>query len=212
LRREVVAVSVFEMKVKPVKPRYFGTPSAFRAWLAEHHSTYSELLVGFHRAGSGTPSITWPESVDEALCVGWIDGVRKRVDETRYTIRFTPRKETSTWSAINIAKMQDLIRRGRVLPAGLKAFEKRTEKRSRTYSYEQRASARLDGAGEKRFRSHPSAWEYFQSRPPWYRRTATWWVVSAKKEETRARRLKLLIECSAKSKPLPGLKQSKKSG
>ena len=192
-------------------PRYFATPAEFRAWLVEHHVTDTELLVGFHKAGSGRPSITWPESVEEALCVGWIDGVRKRVDDTRYTIRFTPRNPSSNWSAINIAKMHHLIRQGRVLPAGQNAFARRTHEKSKTYSYEQRASAKLDGAGVKRFRANPAAWKYFQTRPPWYRRTATWWVVSGKKEETRARRLKLLIECCAKSELLPGLKRPAKA-
>jgi uncharacterized protein YdeI (YjbR/CyaY-like superfamily) len=193
------------MPAKAAPPRYFATPADFRAWLVRHHETAGELWVGFHKVGNGTPSITWPESVDEALCVGWIDGVRKRIDADRHMIRFSPRKPTSIWSAINIAKMQVLIRERRVLPAGLKAFEKRSEAKSRTYSYEQRAQARLDHAAEKRFRANRAAWKFFQARPPWYRRTATWWIVSAKKEETRQKRLAILIDCCAQSKLIPGI-------
>jgi len=201
-----------EAKEKTPRPRFFATPAAFRRWLAEHHATARELWVGFHKKGSGKPSITWPESIDEALCVGWIDGVRKSIDADSYMIRFTPRRETSIWSEVNIKSMAELIREGRVLPAGLRAFEKRSEAKSAIYAYEQRGSAVLDEASEQRFRAHPAAWEYFQAQPPWYRRTASWWVISAKREETRHKRLGELIEASANAQPIRGLQRSGKAG
>ena len=198
------------MPEKVIKPLYFATPAAFRAWLEKHHAAATELWVGFHKVGTGTPSITWPESIAEALCFGWIDGVRKRLDDSRYTIRFSPRKPTSVWSAVNIAKMQELIREGRARPAGLEAFEKRDEEKSRQYSYEQRSTARFERAAEKRFRANKAAWAFFQSRPPGYRRIATWFVASAKKPETRDKRLALLIDCCAKSQLLPGMPERRK--
>jgi uncharacterized protein YdeI (YjbR/CyaY-like superfamily) len=177
-------------------PRFFATPAAFRRWLKAHHARQRELLVGFYKKGSGRRSITWTESVDEALCVGWIDGVRRRIDDESYSIRFSPRRATSIWSAINIQKMAELTAAGRVRPAGLKAFELRTERKSGIYSYEQRGSARLDAASEKEFRSDKAAWQFFEAQPPSYRKIATWWVVSARKEETRRRRLARLISAS----------------
>lgn len=185
------------MKNSAAEPRFFATPADFRKWLEKHHATERELLVGFYKKDSGKPSITWPESVDEALCVGWIDGVRKRIDDESYTIRFTPRKASSTWSAVNIKRITELIAEGRVLPAGLAAFEKRSEKKSGIYAYEQKDAAELDTAAEKQFRAHKAAWEFFQSQPAGYRKTLTWWVVNAKKEETRQKRLAQLIEASA---------------
>jgi uncharacterized protein YdeI (YjbR/CyaY-like superfamily) len=185
-----------------MEPTFFATPGDFRRWLETHHATARELLVGFRKKGSGRPSLTWPESVDEALSFGWIDGVRRSLDEESYAIRFTPRKARSTWSAVNVARMAELIREGRVRPAGLAAFERRTEKSTGTYSYEQRGSAKLDDTLERRFRSHEGAWRYFQSRPPGYRKTAVYWVVSAKKAETRERRLDQLIEASARELPI----------
>src|SRR5512144_1912084 len=164
----------------PPEPRYFPTPAAFREWLVANHATERELLVGFHKKASGTPSITWPESVAEALCVGWIDGVRRRVDEERYTIRFTPRKADSTWSAVNIALMETLIAEERVLPAGVAAFARRKESRSGIYAYEQRANSALDPAEERRFRANKKAWSWFESAPTWYRRNIIWRIVSAK--------------------------------
>ncbi|HEU0077835.1 MAG TPA: YdeI/OmpD-associated family protein [Longimicrobiaceae bacterium] len=181
-----------------MEPVFFATPAAFRAWLEAHHETAAELWVGFHRKGSGGPSITWPEAVDEALCVGWIDGIRRRVDEAGYAIRFTPRRPRSTWSAVNLGRVAELTREGRMRPAGLAAFEAR----SGTYAYEQRAAAALDEQAEARFRARPEAWDFFQSRPPSYRKTAAWWVVSAKKEETRRRRLDTLIEESASGRAI----------
>jgi len=188
------------------RPLFFPTPAKFRSWLSQHHQDATELLVGFYKKGCGTPSITWPESVDEALCFGWIDGVRKRLDEVSYTIRFTPRKPRSTWSAINIARVKELTSAGRMSPAGLAAFEKRSDERSALYAYEQRKSAKLSPAEEKNFRANRTAWEFFQGQIASYRRTATYWVVSAEKEETRARRLAVLIACSQEHKAIPPLR------
>ena len=179
------------------EPVFFATPADFRAWLEKHHETERELLVGFYKKGSGRPSITWPESVDEALCFGWIDGVRKSRDEDSYTIRFTPRKPGSNWSAVNVGRVEELTRLGRMRPAGLAAFEKRSEAKTGIYAYEQKEGAALEKAEEKQLRADKAAWEFFQSQPAWYRRTAIWRVVSAKKEETRRKRLAKLIEESA---------------
>lgn len=180
-----------------MRPTFFATPSEFRAWLEEHHDTSRELWVGYYKKSSGRPGITWPESVDEALCFGWIDGVRRSIDDERYTNRFTPRKPRSTWSAVNIARAKELVELGRMHPAGLAAFEARTDDRSAIYSYEQRHQAKLDDDLERQFRANAEAWEYFQSRPPSYRKAAVYWVTSAKKEETRRRRLATLIDDSA---------------
>ncbi len=189
----------------PVEPTYFATPADFRAWLEEHHADAAELLVGFHKKGSGRPSITWPESVDQALCFGWIDGVRRSLGDHGYTIRFTPRKARSTWSAVNIKRAKELIEEGLMRPAGLAAFERRSDDRSRIYAYEQRKQAKLDPAAEREFRANRNAWDFFADQAPWYRRTATHWVTSAKKEETRRRRLQTLIEDSAAGRRLKQL-------
>ncbi len=171
--------------------RFFETPAHFRKWLEANHEKASELWVGFHRKGT-KPSITWPESVREALSFGWIDGVRKSVDETSYTIRFSPRKPSSVWSAINIRIAKELIDENRMQPAGLKAFEARKENRSGIYSYENRPQT-LPAEYEKKLRKNAAAWMTFQALPPGRRRTVTWWVVSAKKEETRLSRLEQWI-------------------
>jgi uncharacterized protein YdeI (YjbR/CyaY-like superfamily) len=178
-------------------PVFFETPDEFRDWLAQHHETAAELLVGFYKRGSGRPSITWPESVDEALCFGWIDGVRRRVDEVSYTIRFTPRRPRSIWSAVNIKRAHELVELGRMRPAGLRAFQARADERSAVYAYEQRQAASLGPELERQFRADEPAWAYFQRQAPSYRQVAIWWVVSAKKEETRQRRLATLIADSA---------------
>ena len=149
--------------------------------------------MGFYNRGSGKPSITWQELVDEELCFGWIDSVRKGVDEVSYSNRLTPRTQRSTWSAINIARAKELIRLGRMRPAGLKAFERRTAERSAIYSYEQRKRARLDPEAVRSFRANKKAWAFFQAQAPGYRKTAIWWVISAKREETRQKRLATLI-------------------
>jgi uncharacterized protein YdeI (YjbR/CyaY-like superfamily) len=194
----------------PLKPTFFPTPADFRAWLEAHHDKLREQLVGFHKKGSGKPSITWPESVEVALCFGWIDGIRKSIDETSYAIRFTPRKPTSTWSAININLVRKLTKQGLMHPAGLKAFAARSARKSSIYSYEQRKSARFTREQEKQFRANKTAWEFFRSRAPWYQRVCTYWVISAKREETRLKRLALLIEHSEHRRTLPQLAPAKK--
>ena len=176
-----------------MKLTFFRSPAEFNRWLKQHHATAKELWVGFYKKNSGKPSITWPESVDEALCFGWIDGIRKSVDDASYTIRFSPRKPTSIWSAINIKRAQELIQEGRMQPNGLKAFEARRENRSGIYSYEQRRP-QLDEPYESMLRKNKRAWDFFQAQSPSYRKKVSWYVVSAKKEETRLKRLERLIE------------------
>ncbi len=194
----------------PPKPTFFPTPSDFRAWLEANHDKFHELLVGFHKKSSGKPSITWPESVDAALCFGWIDGIRKSLNETSYTIRFTPRRSTSTWSAVNIKRVGQLKKTGLMHPAGLKAFAARSAKKSGIYSYEQRKSAQFTREHEKQFRANKSAWEFFRSQAPWYQRVTTYWVISAKKEETKLKRLSVLIDHSQNRRTLPQLRLLKK--
>jgi uncharacterized protein YdeI (YjbR/CyaY-like superfamily) len=182
-------------------PKFFRTPAAFRSWLAKNHGSAAELLVGFHKKGSGRPSLTWPESVDQALCFGWIDGVRKRIDDDSYTIRFTPRRKGSIWSAINIKRVGELATLDLMKPAGMEAFAGRTLNRSGIYAYEQR-SATLPPPFAALMRKNKAAAAFFDAQPPWYRKTIVWWVVSAKKEETRVKRLSTLIEASAKGRRL----------
>jgi uncharacterized protein YdeI (YjbR/CyaY-like superfamily) len=194
-----------------MEPTFFATPADFRAWLDANHADRDELIVGFHKKRSGRPSITWPEAVDEALCFGWIDGVRRSIDGDSYSNRFTPRRPRSNWSAINIRRVGELIEEGRMAPAGLAAFERRDEARSGVYSFERREPAKLDKAQERRFRAAADAWEWFQSQPPGYRRAALHWVVSAKRVETRERRLETLIEdCSSGRTVKPLTRPSKK--
>lgn len=158
------------------------------------------MLVGFYKRDSGKPSITWPESVDQALCFGWIDGVRRRVDEVSYTIRFTPRRAGSNWSTINIKRVGELEALGHMHEAGLAAFAKRSEEKSRIYAYEQRFHSKLDPEQEKKFRANRKAWTFFQAQPPWYRRNVTYYIVSAAREETRAKRLQRIIDESAQGR------------
>jgi uncharacterized protein YdeI (YjbR/CyaY-like superfamily) len=193
-----------------MEPKFFATPNAFRAWLQKRHDKEQELWVGFHKRGSGKPSITWPEAVDAALCFGWIDGVRKSLNADSYIIRFTPRKPSSTWSAVNIKRVAELTRLGLMQPAGIKAFEKREDDKLAIYSYEQRKTAKLSGAYEKQFRARKKAWDFFQAQPPWYRRTAAFWVISAKKEETQLRRLATLIEDSEHGRRVAPLRRPAK--
>ena len=188
-----------------MEPTTFERPEDFRAWLEQHHDSQSELWVGYHKKGSGKPSMTWRESVDEALCFGWIDGVRKSIDTERYTIRFTPRRAGSVWSAVNIERVAALTEERRMRPAGRKAFDARREDRSGIYSYEQRDKAVFDPAYEKRFRAKKKAWADFQARPAWYRQAAIRWVMTAKKEETRERRLTTLIDDSAAGRTIAPL-------
>ena len=178
-------------------PTFFATPDAWRAWLARHHAKAEELWVGFHKRDTGRASITWPESVDQALCYGWIDGVRKSLGPESYAIRFTPRRQGSTWSKINLKRVGELEALGLMQPAGRAAYAARTAAKSGIYAYEQRDQARLTPEQERTFRRNRKAWGYFQDEASWYRRTATYWVVSAKREETRAKRLATLIADSA---------------
>ena len=187
----------------PPKPIYFATPTKFRAWLEKNHDRKTELVVGFYKKGSGKPSMTWPEAVDEALCFGWIDGVRHSVDDERYTNRFTPRRRGSNWSSVNVKRVRELTREGKMTPAGLKAFVAR--KQSAGYSYEQRDAARLAPTDERRFRADAKAWTFFQARAPSYRKAAIWWIASAKKPETRRKRLDQLIADSRRGRTVPPL-------
>lgn len=173
------------------EPTFFKNPAAWRKWLEKNHARKSELLVGFHKVSSGNPSITYQEALDEALCFGWIDGVRRGGEKT-YTIRFTPRRAKSIWSAINIRRIEELKAHGKVHASGLAAYEGRDPERQKKYSYENRDAA-LSAEEERSFRSNRKAWKNFSAMPPSYRRPATWWVVSAKKLETRERRLATLI-------------------
>jgi uncharacterized protein YdeI (YjbR/CyaY-like superfamily) len=191
-------------------PRFFTTSAAFRAWLHAHHDRETELLVGFHKKGSGKPSITWPESVDEALCYGWIDGIRRSLGEESYTIRFTPRKPGSIWSNVNIAKVAALLEAGRMMPAGLAAWERRDPKKSGIYVFERNDPVAFDEEAERTFKRSRRAWAFFQAQPPGYRRQATHYVTSAKRPETRARRLAALIACSAREERLPHTVATKK--
>jgi uncharacterized protein YdeI (YjbR/CyaY-like superfamily) len=183
-------------------PTFFPTPAAFRDWLARHHADADVLWVGFHKKGTGKPSLTWPESVDEALCFGWIDGVRKSLGDESYVIRFTPRKPGSVWSSVNIRRARALIAGGQMQPAGLKAFEARKENKSGIYSYEQRG-VELVEPYRGLMQQNAAAWRFFERQPPSYRKVVCWWVVSAKKEETRLNRLEKLIAYSAKGERIP---------
>lgn len=178
-------------------PRFFTGPAAWRRWLAAHHASAPELWVGFHKRATGRPSMTWPEAVDQALCYGWIDGVRRRIDDERYAIRFTPRRARSVWSAVNLRRVEELSAGNLMQPAGLAAHAGAHESRSRIYAYEQQKAAELPPVMARWFRRDQPAWRFFQAQPPWYRRTATWWVVSARKPETRERRLVTLIADSS---------------
>jgi uncharacterized protein YdeI (YjbR/CyaY-like superfamily) len=180
----------------PAAPKFFRTPKHFRTWLARNHERADVLWVGYYRKDSGRPSITWPESVDEALCYGWIDGIRKKVDDISYKVRFTPRRKKSIWSAVNIGRVAVLTKEGKMEPAGIAAFARRDESRSHQYSFENRATARLSAEDEREFRRYPAAWKFFEAQPPGYKRLAAWWVIRAKREETRRARLERLIATS----------------
>ena len=193
------------------KPVFFETAADLRSWLQEHHAALPELWIGFHSAASGRADrLTYKQALDEALCFGWIDGVRKSVDATRYMQRFTPRRTKSYWSRVNTARAKELLAAGRMAPPGLKAFEARDETVTRRYSFE-RDTARFTPAMEKAFRANAPAWEFFQSKPPGYRHLCTFWVTSAKKEETRARRLAALVARCARRQAIPGLERPARS-
>ena len=181
------------------KPTFFESPAAFRKWLERNHDSAEVLLLGLHKKSSGKPSITLREAQDEALCFGWIDGKARSIDESSWAIRLTPRRPGSVWSAINIKAVHQLIAADRMTPAGLAAFEKRDDKRAKRYSYE-REKPEFDTASEKTFRANEKAWDFFQAQPAGYQRLHKWWVMSAKREETRAKRLAVLIEISGQGR------------
>jgi len=179
------------------RPQFFATPGAFRRWFEAHHTTAAELFVGFYKKATGKPSITWPESVDEALSFGWIDGVRRSLSDEAYVVRFTPRQATSIWSAVNVARVAELEQLGKLTEAGRRAFAVRKAERTAVYSHERNAAAELSPADERRLRGDAAAAAFFDAQPPWYRRSSTHWVISAKREATRQRRLEQLIADSA---------------
>ena len=184
-----------------MKAKFFRTPADFETWLAKNYATATELWVGFYKKDSGKPSITWPESVDQALCFGWIDGIRKRIDKISYQIRFTPRRRGSIWSAINIKRAKELVRQERMRPSGLEAFAARIENKSGIYSYEQRTTELTEPYAQS-LKKNKAAWKFFQTQPLSYRKMIGWWIISAKKQETRMARLAKLISESAKGKRL----------
>jgi uncharacterized protein YdeI (YjbR/CyaY-like superfamily) len=189
------------------EPIYFASPQEFYDWLEEHHETEAEVYVGFDKQHTGKRAMSWSEAVDQALCFGWIDGRANGIDEDRYMQRFTPRKAGSNWSKINVEKVAKLVEDGRMRPAGLVAFEKRSVEKTGVYSFE-RESGELPPEYEQQLRANRAAAEYFDKKPPWYRRTATHWVVSAKREETRLRRLSQLIEDSANGMDIKPLRRA----
>jgi len=182
---------------KSAKPKFFPTPGHFRQWLAQHHRTARELLVGYYKKDTGRPSITWPESVAEALCFGWIDGIRRRLDDQSYAIRFTPRRPRSTWSAINIRLVKELEAAGQMTPAGRAAFAARVPEKSRLYTYAQRQPPRLAPALLRPFKKNKAAWAFFAAQAPSYQKKAVRWVMSAKSEATRESRFARLLAASA---------------
>ena len=184
------------------KPRGFASPAEFRAWLEQHRATAKELFVRCSKAQAKDRGLTYRQALDEALCLGWIDGVRHALDATSFSVRFSPRKPRSAWSAVNIRRFRELQQEGRVRPAGLAAFEDGVKSR---YSFESRPRA-LSPALARTFRAHPEAWLFFSAQPPWYRRTCSFYVMSAKRPETRARRLDVLISHSEQGRGIPPLK------
>jgi len=192
-----------------MKPIFFPKQSDFRKWLEKNHEKEKELLVGFYKKDSGRPSITWPESVDEALCFGWIDGIRRSIDEISYSIRFTPRNPKSNWSAINIKKVENLSKLGLMKPAGIAAFEKLDQNKSKIYSFEQR-DIKFDKKFETIFKQNRTAWKYFSSQVPSYQKLVIRWVMSAKQEVTRLRRLNILISDSSNEQKIAPLRRNQK--
>jgi uncharacterized protein YdeI (YjbR/CyaY-like superfamily) len=190
---------------------FFRTPGEWRAWLEAHAADATELWVGFFKRGAGETGITWPQAVDQALCFGWIDGRRQSIDPARYRIRFTPRTASSIWSTVNVARVHELAADGLMQPAGLDAFARRREGRSGIYSHEQAAAPVLDAEQEALFRERPEAWAFFATQAPSYRKAALWWVVNAKRPETRARRLATLIADSAEGRRLGHMQRQGKS-
>ena len=183
---------------------FFATPNDFRNWLAENYDQHTELWVGYYKKSTKKASITWPESVDQALCYGWIDGIRKSVDEESYKIRFTPRRPNSVWSAVNLKKMKELIAEGLMEKPGLEIYEKRKAEKEQIYAYEQKQAAALPEAYEKLLKANEAAWAFFEKSAPYYKRQMTWWIISAKKKATQINRLNKLIEHSAEGKKVRG--------
>jgi uncharacterized protein YdeI (YjbR/CyaY-like superfamily) len=190
-----------------VEPVFFASTDEFRTWLEDHHATCTELVVGFHKKATGKPTLTWSESVDQALCFGWIDGVRRSLGPDAYTIRFTPRKARSTWSNINVSKVERLIELELMRPAGLSVFERRNPETTGVYSFEAGPVA-LGSEYGREFRRYPKVWSWFERQPPGYRRTAAHWIVSAKKEQTRRSRLATLVADSAAGRKIKPLRRS----
>lgn len=192
-----------------LNPLFFSSAKEFRKWLKANHTRRTELWVGFYKKATGIPSITWPESVEQALCYGWIDGIRKSIDDASYKIRFTPRKPDSHWSDVNIKLVKKLKKEGLMQPAGLKAFEARTEKKSRRASYEQ-ARVNFNTEYEKKLKLNKKAWKYFSSQAPSYQKQTMWWIMSAKREDTRLKRLEILIQSSEEGQYVPPLRWTQK--
>ena len=188
-------------------PIFFETPDALRDWLDEHHATADDLIVGAWKKATGKPSLTWPEIVEEALCVGWIDSIRRSVPGDGWTIRLTPRRKGSIWSAVNVAKVAELREAGRMRAAGEAAFAERRADRTAVYSFEQARDPELDADEDARFRANEAAWTWFSARPPSFRKQALYWVISAKRAETRERRLATLIEDSAAARPVSHMRR-----
>jgi uncharacterized protein YdeI (YjbR/CyaY-like superfamily) len=191
---------------------FFASPAAFRAWLEEHHERETEVWVGFWKKATGKQGMTWSQAVGEALCFGWIDSIARSVDDESHMQRFTPRKNLSNWSAVNIAKVATLRANGRMRPAGEAAFARRRDDKTAIYSYEQRKNPQLEPREQAQLEADAAAWAYFSSKPPSYRRPAIWWVISAKKPETRARRLATLIADSAAGRTIKPLTPAKRKG
>lgn len=192
------------METKHVKPRYFRSATEFRRWLEQNHDSADELWIGIYKKASGKKGITYKEAVDAALCFGWIDGLAKSVDEARYMQRFTPRRAKSVWSAVNVKRVEELKKLGLMHPAGEKAFAQRDPSRTGLYSFENRPRS-LPPAMERRFRAKRKAWDFFQAQPPGYKKAAIWWVTSAKRDDTKERRLATLIEDSAAGRRIKSL-------
>ena len=188
---------------------FFPKPSDFKKWLEKNHSSQIELWVGFYKKSTKIPSITWPESVDEALCYGWIDGIRKSIDDESYKIRFTPRKPRSIWSAVNIERVAELTKMDRMQREGLAAFDKKSKERSIKYAYEQK-NVQLDKTYQKKIKENKQAWGFYEKLAPSYKKQTVWWIMSAKKEETRLRRLDVLIKSSEEGQKIPPLRRGVK--
>lgn len=194
-----------------MEPVFFASPPEFRAWLERNHASADELWVGFHKRATAKPSLTWPEAVDQALCFGWIDAIRKSLGESAYTIRFTRRKPGSTWSAVNIRRVEELTEQGLMQPAGLAAFEARKLENSAIYSYEEGNERELDAESEAELRANTKAWSFFTAQAPSYQRTAKHWIMRAKQETTKQRRLAQLVEDSEHERRLAQYRWNQKA-